>query len=371
MKNKIFKYDFLIVGAGLVGSLAAMALHQKKYKVLVIEKNKLFPKDQRTLAVNANSRDFLKNLGVWKNLKSNFEPIEKIVIKDYINKKDLIFQNAEESMGSVIFNRSLIKISRDYLIKNKILLTNIDFSSLNFIPKKIVSINSKKYFFNKAIISLGKNYENSEKLKKNIFDKGHQAYVGFFNHQEKHNQTAYEIFTSKGPLAVLPSPNSEKKSSTFIYSTKDKMSFNKLSKLIKNNFYSSHGNINLKSSISYYSIKPHLSRSIQKDILLIGDTAHSIHPVAGQGWNLGIKDIQALCSCLETYSIHDINFDDYFFSKRIFENISYLTFTNSLNFLYENKKPFTKSIIKASHFFLSQFPYLKYLFIKQAMGKIS
>ena len=53
MKNKIFKYDFLIVGAGLVGSLAAMALHQKN-TVLVIEKNKLFSNDQRTLAVNAN-----------------------------------------------------------------------------------------------------------------------------------------------------------------------------------------------------------------------------------------------------------------------------------------------------------------------------
>ena len=371
MKNKIFKYDFLIVGAGLVGSLAAMALHQKKYKVLVIEKNKLFPNDQRTLAVNANSRDFLKNLGIWKTLKFNFESIEKIVIKDYINKKDLIFQNAEESMGSVIFNMSLLKISRDYLTKNKILLTNIDFNSLNFRAKTIVSINSKKYFFNKAIISLGKNYENSEKLKKNTFDKGHHAYVGFFKHQKKNNQKSYEIFTPKGPLAVLPSPSNEKKSSTFIFSTKNKMTFTNLSNLIKNNFYPSHGNINLRSSISYYPIKPHLSRSIQKDILLIGDTAHSIHPVAGQGWNLGIKDIQVLCSCLETYSIDDINFDDFYFSKRIFENISYLTFTNSLNFLYENKKPFTKSIIKLSHFVLSQFPYLKNLFIKQAMGKVS
>ena len=71
MKNKIFKYDFLIVGAGLVGSLAAIAL-QKKFNVLVIEKNKILPNDKRTLAVNANSRDFLKNLGIWKELKSNF-----------------------------------------------------------------------------------------------------------------------------------------------------------------------------------------------------------------------------------------------------------------------------------------------------------
>ena len=92
MKNKIFKYDFLIVGAGLV-DLAAIALHKKKYQVLVIEKNKLFPKDERTLAVNANSRDFLKDLGIWKDLKSNHEPIDKIVIKDYVNEDYLIFHN--------------------------------------------------------------------------------------------------------------------------------------------------------------------------------------------------------------------------------------------------------------------------------------
>jgi len=369
MKNKIFKYDFLIVGAGLVGSLAAIALHKKKYQVLVIEKNKLFPKDERTLAVNANSRDFLKDLGIWKDLKSNFEPIDKIVIKDYVNEDDLIFHNSTESMGSVIFNKSLLKISREYLIKNKILLTNIDFNSFNIQPKKIFPINSKKFLFNKIIFSLGKNYENHKNFKKNTFDSGHKAYVGFFNHQKNHKQVAYEIFTPNGPLAVLPSPSKQKKSSTFIFSTKNKMSFSNLSKIIKSNFYLSHGNINLRSTINYYPIKPHLSRPIQKDILLIGDTAHSIHPVAGQGWNLGIKDIQTLCYCLNQYDIDDANFDEYYFSKRIIENFTYLTFTNILNHLYENQKPITNSIIKASHFFLSQFPYLKNLFIKQAMGK--
>ena len=149
------------------------------------------------------------------------------------------------------------------------------------------------------------------------------------------------------------------------------MSFSNLSILIKKNFYLSHGIINLRPSISYFPIRPHLSRPIQKDILLIGDTAHSIHPVAGQGWNLGIKDVQALCSCIDKYNIDDKNFDDYYFSKRIVENITYLSFTNSLNYLYENQKPITKSIIKTSHLILSKFPYLKNLFIKQAMGKIN
>ena len=83
------------------------------------------------------------------------------------------------------------------------------------------------------------------------------------------------------------------------------------------------------------------------------------------------RDIQSLCSCLDKHNINDANFDEYYFSKRIIENVTYLTFTNILNHLYENQKPISKSIIKASHYILSQFPYLKNLFIKQAMGKIS
>ena len=61
-------------------------------------------------------------------------------------KNDLIFHNAKESMGSVIFNKSLLSISREYLIKNKLLLTNIDFDSFNFKPKKNVFYPFKKFY---------------------------------------------------------------------------------------------------------------------------------------------------------------------------------------------------------------------------------
>jgi 2-octaprenyl-6-methoxyphenol hydroxylase len=371
MKNKIFKYDFLIVGAGLIGSLTAISLLKKKFKVLVIEKNNSLPNDQRTLAVNANSRDFLKNLGIWEKLKIEQEPINKILIKDYLNKEDLSFKDSQQSMGNVIFNRSLLKIARDILVQKKIILYGVDYNSFNIKSKSSVTLNKKNFYFNKIIISLGKNYENIDILKKNYLHSKHQAYVGFFHHQKIHNQTAYEIFTPSGPLAVLPSPSLQKKSSTFIYSTKNIMNFDSLSKLINKNFHITHGKIIVKRSISTYPIKPHLARPIQKDVLLLGDTAHSIHPVAGQGWNLGIKDIQTLCSNLDEYNIDDKNFDHFYFSKRIIDNSSYLAFTSSLNFLYEHKNLLSRSIIKFSFFALTNFPNLKNLFIKQAMGKIN
>ena len=71
MKNKILKYDCLIIGSGLLGSLLAISLIKKQYKVLVIEKEGLSDgafSDQRTLAVNANSRNFLKSIDLWDKL---------------------------------------------------------------------------------------------------------------------------------------------------------------------------------------------------------------------------------------------------------------------------------------------------------------
>ena len=72
---------------------------------------------------------------------------------------------------------------------------------------------------------------------------------------------------------------------------------------------------------------------LKKDFLILGDTSHSIHPVAGQGWNLGVKDIQTLCDNLLKYDIENPNFDNLYASNRIIENIGYLFFTNFLNIL--------------------------------------
>ena len=76
-------------------------------------------KDNRTLAVNANSIDFLKQLGIWKELKSKPQPIDKIFIKDNIY-KTLIFENDKESMGNVILNKEMYQVARQKLEKLKI-----------------------------------------------------------------------------------------------------------------------------------------------------------------------------------------------------------------------------------------------------------
>ena len=370
MKNKIFKYDFLVVGSGLIGSLAALSLYNKRFKVLVIDKKTNIPIDQRTLAVNPNSRDFLDNLGVWSNMRTKPKSIKKIIIKDYINSSPLVFTNNEDVMGNIIYNVDMLKTVRQRLKKFKILKTNINFNLDKLIPNKILNIGNKNYSFKKIIISVGKNITSDPTQKSIVFDKGDYSYVGFFKHKKVHNSVAYEIFKKEGPLAILPAPSPDNNKSTFIYSTNYKTTYPDIQSIIKKNFSSSHGQISFDKKIQRFPVTPHLTK-YNKNFIYIGDSLKSVHPVAGQGWNLGIKDIQTLNKVLDEHPLDNEKFNSIFYSRRMMETTLYFGFTSLINFLYENQNTFNESLIKLGYRGLQEFSFIRNLFIKQAMGRFN
>ena len=369
MKNKIHKYDFLIIGAGLIGALTALELFRKNYKLLVIEKTKLPLTDNRTLAVNANSRDFLNSLGLWKSLQQ--EPIEKIIISEQITNNNLDFTAKNESMGSVIYNRELLQRAIQKLKKNHLLIQGINVSMNKIEDAQNIKIKNKYYSFKKIIISTGKHRIQNKKIKETYFSSGHCSYVGFYSHTLDHNNHAYEIFTNKGPLAVLPAPAENKKLSTFIYSSKSPTTENQIKNLIKDNFSKMHGQIFFKKGIFKFNISPRLSRSRHENLILLGDSLRSIHPVAGQGWNLGVKDIIALSDILDRYAVEDASWIEIYYAKRLFESSAYLSFTNLINLFFEKETPLTQFSTNFIFKTLQLFPLLKKTFISQAMGRLN
>ena len=373
MKNKILKYDCLIIGSGLLGSLLAISLIKKQYKVLVLEKEGLSDgafSDQRTLAVNANSRNFLKSIDLWDKLNKKHVDIGQISIKTYLNKDELIFKE-QDAMGSVIFNKELLSIAHKILIKEKSIMGNTFMHLDQLQSDKNFKIKNKDYVFKKIIIMGGKQFINQ--VDTNHFIKGdnsHKAYVGFFNHQKNHQNIAYENFTKNGPLAILPAPHKTNKYSTFIYSTQDTVSSNSMKKLIDKNFSKSHGKINLAKNIFSYPITPYLFNPKNKyhDLIFMGDSFRSIHPVAGQGWNLGIKDIQSFLNLLETKSLNSENFNSIYYSRRKFESYLYFSFTEIINKTFQLNTPLSNFFGAASLKTLKRLSFLRSLFIKQAMG---
>ena len=234
---------------------------------------------------------------------------------------------------------------------------------------KILIIDNKKFIFKKIILSLGKNFTETDKLKKYKFKSNHRSFVGFFNHTKDHKNYAYEFFTNLGPLAVLPAPKKNKKYSTFIFSSKTTLNQKQLHQLLKKYFKMTHGDISIQNEINNFPIKPHLTKSIQNKYLLVGDTLRSIHPVAGQGWNLGVNDIEELIYTIQNISLNDKNFNDFYFSRRSPENIGFLLFTNLINKFYDNNNLFYRLVIKLGFQSFFKVWFFKRCIYKKGNGK--
>ena len=162
----------------MIGCLTALSLLKKKFKVLVIEKSDLLGDDSRTLAVNARSRDFLKNLNLWKNLKKT-QSIKNIYIKDFINSQQLVFENHEEDMGTVIYNKDLLSKTRKILLDRKLLYKNIDISIVDLLEYKKLGILDKSIEFKKIILTTGKQFNDNLISRNNLLLKVIRLLLGF------------------------------------------------------------------------------------------------------------------------------------------------------------------------------------------------
>jgi len=312
---KEFNTDVLIVGSGLVGLVAAHSLSNLNYKVTLIDKKnfnnpkKVFG-DTRTVAVSEGSKNFLESLSLWSYIKNNAEPIKTIKVYDRSSSNKILFNNQikNKKLGYVVENKKFSKILVNQLKKYKKTNIHYDFDLIDIKFEKGYSrAFSKKNIINSKLIIAadGKNSQIRTIVGTKIFKKKYNesALVLNFVHEKKLNNTAFEIFYKTGPLAILPmkSPKGISQSSV-IWSNSEKFlqkltscesifirSFmeEKIGKIV--------GSIYKINSIQIFPLSAHINESfINQRLIYVGDSAHSIHPIAGQGWNLGINDVKNL-----------------------------------------------------------------------------
>jgi 2-octaprenyl-6-methoxyphenol hydroxylase len=312
---KEFNTDVLIVGSGLVGLVAAHCLSNLNHKVTLVDRANLINsknsyKDTRTVAVSEGSKIFLERLSLWDFLKGYAEPIKNINVYDRSSLNKILFNNQKknEKLGYVIENKQFSKILINQLKKFKNTKTFYDFNLIDIKQNDT----SCRAFSNNTIINSkmiiaadGKNSQIKKIVGNKTFKKNYNESALVLNlvHEKELNNTAYEIFYKTGPLAILPmrSPKGFFQS-TIIWSNDDKF----LKKLIRldNIFIKSFmeekigkivGNINKINSSQIFPLSAHINDSfVNKRLVYVGDAAHSIHPIAGQGWNLGINDVKNL-----------------------------------------------------------------------------
>jgi 2-octaprenyl-6-methoxyphenol hydroxylase len=388
---KEFNTDVLIVGSGLVGLVAAHCLSSLNYKVTLVDKKKFTNsknsfKDTRTVAVSEGSKIFLESLSLWVFLDKYAEPIKNINVYDRSSRNKILFNNQikNKKLGYVIENKKFSNVLINQLKKFKNTKAHYGF---NLTDIELGDKNSRAFSDNtiinaKIIIAAdGKNSQIKKIVGNKIFKKNYNESALVLNivHEKKLNNTAYEIFYKTGPLAILPMKSPKDFFlSTIIWSNDDKF----LKKLIsfENIFIKSFmeekigkivGNISKINSCQIFPLSAHINDSfINKRLIYVGDSAHSIHPIAGQGWNLGVNDVKNLYNISKNKKI-DLGSDLF---CQMYNNKSYhkafqlFQITDKLNSHFMNSGNIYRSLSKIGFGFIEKNQSLKNKITKYAMG---
>ena len=305
-----------LLGNNLTNLVLANILVKKKLNVEIISQANpsLSANTVRTIAISNENFEFLKrNVNGISNLGW---PTEKIKIFSNKNKSSELFEFKNENHS----NFYLFEYSTLYNLmrKNKF---------LKFIKLKYYNLNDIKKRNYNLIINSEQNNSITKKYFQRKLEKNYKslAHTAIINHKKIENKTAIQIFTKNGPLAFLPLSNNK---TSIVFSNNSTKLLNKLNFLQIINEYNLRYKINKISEIESFNIKFYVLRDyIFRNILCFGDLIHKVHPLAGQGFNMTIRDIKSLTNILEEYN--NLGIDDGEIIAQIFQKKN-----KHLNFIF-------------------------------------
>jgi 2-octaprenyl-6-methoxyphenol hydroxylase len=311
--------DVIIFGGGLVGLALASALDSCGLSAIVVDpadpgERKSAAFDGRTSAVSSSSMRMLETIGVAAQLPAEGCAIRKIQVADGLQPGGLAFEpDDDEPLGVMHENRHLraALLARAEAGKNLWLLWRSVAESVERAPHGVVvSLKDGRKIGAPLLAAVdGRNSPTREAAGIPIarWKYDHMAIVSTLRHERPHDNIAYEIFFPTGPFALLPMTDDEKgHRSAIVWSVPKDDAAGWLS-LTDEQFAGEAqaamggflGNIAMAAARSSYPLGFHHAAQITGERLaLVGDAAHAIHPIAGQGLNLGFRDVAALAQVL-------------------------------------------------------------------------
>ena len=278
-----------ILGNGLTALTLAKALVNNEINVDVLYNKKNYKiSDTRTIGISKNNIDFFNsNIINIEKIIWNLKKIE--IFSENLNKERLInFKTNNDQLFSILKNYKLHNLLEQNLLKNK-------FFKSKFISEKNLSfLNEYDLIINCEPTSLITNRYFSKKIIKKY---NSYAYTTVITHDQILNDTALQIFTKKGPLAFLPISNRQTSVVYSLYNSNNQKEEN-INQLIKDkNFRYKIKNIDKINSFELKSLN--LRSYYHNNILAFGDLLHKVHPLAGQGFNMTIRDIKILLEIIK------------------------------------------------------------------------
>jgi 2-octaprenyl-6-methoxyphenol hydroxylase len=388
-------FDITIIGGSFAGMTTALALINAapNLKIAIVEKldilNQDRKRDGRAYAISAASLKLFKEIGIYDEVAPHGGKIYDIKITDYKSSFILDFIGrevdvAQGQLGMIIENYHIHNALRDQVLKrqNITVFSPNSYEEIKFNDLVVVKLDDEKILHSKLLLACDGRFSRLRELYqiKTTQKKYFQTAIVFnIEHEKSHENIAHEKFLPGGPLAILPLKNSNQSSIVWIAPDQlaqailnlDEENFiQQLTKKMDNCL----GKIRLVSDkFSYPLTLVEAEKFYHEKMLLIGDAACGVHPIAGQGFNLAISGINILCELIKNnllcgFDISSQSLIDAYNKKAKFEAKKMLVATDILNSLFETKSLSTTLARGFGLGLVNKFPKLKNFFIKSAGG---
>lgn len=388
--------DIIIVGGGLNGPALALAAAHEGFRVTIIdslpvERRKKTDFDGRSYALSLGSQRLLRAIGIWDEIGDQAQPMREIKVTDGRAGEGpspwmMHFDHAEIEegpMGFMVEDRHLRRAFLDAMESDARIthLANETVVSQDVGNLANVTLASGQTITGAVIVGCdGRKSGTAERagIKRTGWGYGQTAVVCAVRHERPHDGIAHQFFMPNGPLAILPLTNdrssivwSETDARAKMLMTLDDDGF--LAEL-RPAFGSFLGEISLTGARFTYPLGLTLAnRFVAERIALVGDAAHGVHPIAGQGLNAGLRDVAALAQVLSEARQRGEDIGNALVLKRYeawrrFDTTKLAVATDTFNRLFSNDNPLVRAARDIGMGVVNALPGVRRGFIREAAG---
>jgi 2-octaprenyl-6-methoxyphenol hydroxylase len=391
------KTDILIVGGGLNGPALALALAQTGHSVTVIDalaetvrKNATF--DGRAYALALASQRLLDAIGVWNRVAEHAQPMLEIKVTDGHAGTGpspffMHFDHAEIEegpMGYMVEDRHLRRAFLDAMAEEQ------DITRINgrtVVAQEADATGVTLTLDDGSTVSGGllvgcdgrrSGTASRAGIKRSGWDYGQTALVCAIEHDLPHHGVAHQFFMPPGPLAILPLTSNR---SSIVWSERSEAAqrINALPEaeylqVLRPRFGDFLGDIRLQGDRFTYPLNLTIANSFIGDrMALVGDAAHGMHPIAGQGLNAGLRDVGALAEVLTLAGrrgedIGSVLVLERYQEWRRFDTAALAMATDVFNKLFSNDNPLLRMGRDIGMGIVGSLPGLRRGFVREAAG---
>ena len=389
-------YDIIIVGGGMVGATLACGLAEEaeNLSIAVIDANApdfdwdVDSYDMRVSAITRASQIVFKNSGVWEKIvEQRICPYQDMFVWDAQGKGKVHFDSAdmgEADLGHIIENRVIVKALHQRMqeLSQIELLCPAKLESVKFKDDKTeLTLNDKSKLSAKLVVAADGTrswIRQQADIAVKGWDFDQAALVTTVKTEKYHQDTAWQRFLNTGPLAFLPLTEGY---SSIVWSTSPdeakrltKISKEDFAKELEQAFESKLGKIESVAGRAVFPLRLFETLNYVKPRLaLVGDAAHTIHPLAGQGVNLGLADVASLMTVI----VEALNDKKDFGSLKVLrryerwrraDNRSMLVAMDGIKRLFGSELSIVKDLRSVGLNVTDRITPLKNILMRQAMG---